>query len=611
VLGEYPYDVVSAVQTKMGSAGGMEYPTITAINDAGNSKHDLDLTIEHEVGHNWFYGILGTDERRYPWMDEGINTYYDNRYEALYYKATPAKDWLQKKLPADQERLSIDILTTVKKDQPISTPSETFSETNYFLIAYSKTGNWMKLLADSLGGPVFDSCMREYFRRWQFKHPYPEDLKAVFDQTSHRNTDGLFALLDQKGPLAPPVHKKLKPTFLFNFRNTDKFSYLNFLPAVAYNKYDKFSIGALIHNFDFPPNPFQLYLAPLYATGSRQLAGAGGLNYSWYPNRSFRKIGVGLDASRFSTLTGIDSNGQKLTGGYYKITPSIRLTFPNSSARNTQEKYIEWKTFLIGEKDLDNYVQKSTDSLYYPVAGKYNFRYLNQLSLAIRDDRVLYPYKAMLQVQQAANFYRVNLTGNYFFNYEKGGGLDLRLFAAKFGYLGSRSGTEDLSRFQPKLTAVRGSEDYTYSSYFIGRSELTGLASQQILMRDGDLKLRTDLFQGLQGRSDNWVAALNLSTDLPRQIVPEWLPLKVFLDLGTYAEAWQNDPPTSHFLYVGGFQLSLLQNTVHFYVPLVYSNDFRNQLKTVPDQNSFWKKISFSIELQNIDFRKLFGNIPL
>src|SRR5437868_6802073 len=113
----------------------------------------------------------------------------------------------------------------------------------------------------------------------------------------------------------------------------------------------------------------------------------------------------------------------------------------------------------------------------------------------------------------------------------------------------------------------------------MGRNENEGFYSQQIMMRDGDLKLRTDIFQGLQGRSDNWVAAINLSSTLPRQIVPEWIPLKVFLDMGTYADAWENDPPTSHFLYVGGLQLSLLKNVIRIYAPIIYSKDFRDQLK--------------------------------
>ncbi len=81
----------------------------------------------------------------------------------------------------------------------------------------------------------------------------------------------------------------------------------------------------------------------------------------------------------------------------------------------------------------------------------------------------------------------------------------------------------------PKLTAVRGNEDYTYSNYFLGRNEFDGFASQQIMMRDGGLKIRTDLFQSLQGRSDNWIASLNLTSSLPRGLLPFLAAAKTIL----------------------------------------------------------------------------------
>ncbi|HEY4111338.1 M1 family metallopeptidase [Puia sp.] len=599
LIGEYPYNVVTAVQTKMGSSGGMEYPTITAINSPGPAR-DVDLTIEHEVGHNWFYGILATNERRYPWMDEGINTYYDNRYDAAKYP--PAED---NNLP------SVYTGAVERTDQPISTPSGNFTEVNYFNIAYTKTGNWMKALEDSLGTPLFDSCMHEYYRLWQFKHPYPGDFRAVITNTANRPLDGQFALLDKKGALPPlPAHRKLKPALLFSTSQSDRYNYIGLSPAFGYNEYDHFMIGLLVHNFNLPPNPIQFYFAPVYATGSKQLNGSGGAIATRYPTHGLQKMQAMLGIQRFSSMSSTDSSGNRITGGYYKVTPGLRIVFPKAFPRSTVEKAIEWKTYLIGEKNLDQFVQKSSDSVYYPIPGKYDFRYLNQLSFDIRDTRALYPYNVRLQLQQAASWYRANFVANYFFNYEKGGGLDLRVFGAKFGYLGTRSQTEDLSRFMPKLTAVRGNEDYTYNGVFIGRNEYTGGASQQVMMRDGDLKLRTDLFQGLQGRSDNWVASINLRSTLPRAIVPEWLPLRVFFDAGTYAEAWENNPPTSHFLYVGGLELSAIHDVVRIYVPLLYSHDFSTQLKTVPDQNTFLKKISFSIDLQNIDLRKLFGIAP-
>ena len=179
LMGEYPYNVVSVAETKMGFNGGMEYPTITSISPVGSAA-ELEGTIEHEVGHNWLQGILATNERQYPWMDEGMNTYYDNRYQALTKKTVLNKNkFLQQRIPQNFEPLLLQSLIAVKKDQPINTASENFTEINYGLVAYYKTGEWMKLLENYLGTPLFDSCMQEYYRRWQFKHPYPEDFKAV------------------------------------------------------------------------------------------------------------------------------------------------------------------------------------------------------------------------------------------------------------------------------------------------------------------------------------------------------------------------------------------------------------------------------------------------
>ena len=611
LVGEYPFNVVTAVQAWQGDEGGMEYPTITVIHLPKGKDKELDLTIEHEVGHNWFYAVLGTDERRYPWMDEGINSYYDNRYTDSKYPASDNPKWLAKKIPADGEPVLMSSQAAIHLDQPISTPSEDFTVENYELIAYTKTAVWMKLLQDTLGTVLFDSCMREYFRAWQFRHPYPDDFKAVITNTSHRSLDALFRLLDTTGSLPPfPSRRPIRPTLLFNYRQADKIDFLNILPAAGFNNYDHFMIGAIIHNFNLPPDNWQLLAAPLYATGSHRLNGLLHVNHAWYPHQSLRLIEAGINASRFSTISAIDSNSRSIFGGFYKVVPYLRVFFPKSSPRSTQESWLEWKTYLIGEKSFNNYVLKSTDSLYYPTTGKYEFRYLNQLSFTILDSRVLYPYRINLQVQQAAPFYRFNLNVNYRFNYESTGGLDVRLFGAKFGHLGTRNPGQDLTSFEPKLTAVRGSDDYTYDNYFVGRNDFSGLASQQIMMRDGDLKLRTDLFQGLQGRSDNWVAALNLKSTIPSQVIPNWLPLRLFLDVGTYAQAWSDNPPTSHFLYVAGLELDLLHNVLCIYAPLIYSGDFSSQLKTVPGQNGFFQKVSFSIDFKQIPFRKWFGYTP-
>jgi hypothetical protein len=239
--------------------------------------------------------------------------------------------------------------------------------------------------------------MRQYHRTWQFKHPYPSDFKATLTSTSHRSLDNLFALLDKKGAIPPlPAHRKLKPTLLLSVKQSNKYNYLGLSPAFGYNDYDHFMAGVLIHNFNLPPNPIQFYLAPLYATGSKQLNGSAGLIATLYPDHGLKKVQALLGIQRFSSMRGTDSNSTRITGGYYKVTPGLRIVLPKPNARSTVEHSIEWKTFLIGEKDFGNYVRKSTDSLYYPTRGKYSFRYLNQLSFDIRDTRVLYPYNVRL-----------------------------------------------------------------------------------------------------------------------------------------------------------------------------------------------------------------------
>jgi len=588
VLGEYPYNVVSVVQGPPGAAGGMEYPTITLLRGISNEK-ELDFVIEHELGHNWFYGILASNEREFPWMDEGMNTYYDLRYMQEKYGNTRLLSINSKKLPDNEMKFMLDVIRKIKKDQPITTTSEKFTDYNYGIIAYMGTADSLQVLEAMLGREQFDSSMKAYYETWKFKHPYPEDF---FGLKPHS-----FRELQPK--------RKPKLTAFVNFKDHDKYHYIGLLPAIGYNKYDQFMIGLGIHNYTLPQNRFEFALFPLYATNSKQLNGLGRMQYNFYPDKKVYKVQAGISGGRFSSMSGTDSTGGKVFGGFYKLVPFVKLVFNKKNERNHHTWWMEARTYLIGEKDF-NFVMSHSDSLYYPTGTSYETRYLNQLTIGADNYRKLYPYETQLQIQQAKDFYRINFTGNYFFNYANGGGMNVRLFAAKFGYVG---GTQDLSteRYMPKLTAVRGNEDYTYSNYFFGRDEVDGFEGQQIMMRDGGLKIRTDLFQGLQGRSDKWVASMNFTTTLPPKLFPIKLPLKIFLDFGTYAEAWKKDAPTSRFLYTGGLQLSLFKNTINIYAPLVFSSEFKDNLKTLPEEYKFIKRISFSIDLHILNSRKLFG----
>jgi hypothetical protein len=89
-------------------------------------------------------------------------------------------------------------------------------------------------------------------------------------------------------------------------------------------------------------------------------------------------------------------------------------------------------------------------------------------------------------------------------------------------------------------------------------------------------------------------------------LLPVNIPLKVFFDIGTYADAWKKDAEGDHFLFDGGFQLSLLKNTVNIYVPLIYSSIYKNYIQsTLEKKDRFWKRISFSIDIANFNLRTI------
>ncbi|MDE3185572.1 MAG: M1 family metallopeptidase [Bacteroidota bacterium] len=613
-LGEYPYNTVTAVEAKMGFSGGMEYPTITSISPMPDQQ-SLDMTIEHEVGHNWVYGILATNERDHPWMDEGMNTYFDNRYKKLKYpKIEQKEDFLEKRIPADDEDIEYRTQLAAKKDQPIETPSQDFSETNYDVIAYYKTGLWMKKLEDFVGKNVFDSCLHQYYNLWKFKHPYPEDFEKVVENLSGKNMNTIFSLLNKKGRLEPPPKKEFKVASFFNFKNTDKYNYLFLSPAAGYNFYDKLMLGALVHNYTLPEPKFHFFVAPLYATGSKTLNGIARAGYDIMSYGWIRKAEISLSAEKFSMDEFTDSTGAKNYLDFSKIVPSVKFIFKNKKATSTIKKWVQWKTYFIRETALsfqrDTLLQK--DIITYP---KIN-RYLNQLNFTIEDNRALYPYSSNVVLQQANNFLRFSFEGKYFFNYPKGGGMNARLFAGKFVYLSARTIYKQFAtdRYHLNLTGANGYEDYTYSNYFVGRNEFEGAPSQQIMIRDGGFKVRSDLLSSKIGKTDNWLAALNLTSDFPKQMNPFQVfnaanPLKIFFDVGTYAEAWKKDAVTGKFLYDAGLQICLYKNLVNVYIPVLYSKIYSDYYKSTLGNKRFWKTISFSIDIQNFRLDK-FINLP-
>lgn len=198
-VGHYPYDVCSAVEGPLSAGGGMEYPTITIIGEYWDPK-TIELTIMHEVGHNWFYGILGFNERDYPWMDEGLNNSYQPLYETKYFaKDHPLNsllgnlDFISKKADTlDSYYLSYLMSASRHQDQAQNLKSQDYSAYNYGSIIYYKSTMIFQFLRDYLGAEEYRNLMHEFFNKWKFKHPQPEDFKAFFIEHAKKDVEWFF-----------------------------------------------------------------------------------------------------------------------------------------------------------------------------------------------------------------------------------------------------------------------------------------------------------------------------------------------------------------------------------------------------------------------------------
>jgi hypothetical protein len=174
----YPYPQATSVA---GPVGGMEYPMFVMVH-YGKALSDTAAvfsTIDHEQGHEWFPMMVGSNERRYGWMDEGINTYINTfSHEAHGPDSTRWAEYMD-----EWQRAVLD-----GTQAPLMTPADRINPGALGAIAYRKPGAVMLALRNHVVGPAtFDEAFREYARRWAFKHPTPGDFFRTIENVSGKD----------------------------------------------------------------------------------------------------------------------------------------------------------------------------------------------------------------------------------------------------------------------------------------------------------------------------------------------------------------------------------------------------------------------------------------
>jgi hypothetical protein len=167
LFSKYPYPQITGVA---GPVGGMEYPQFVMVHYGSPPDDPTSIfrTLDHEIGHEWFPMIVGSNERRYAWMDEGFNTYLNAFASERRYPGTNAfpfyvANWKQ----AVDNRI----------DAPLMTPPDHINSRALGAVGYRKPAAVLLALRNNVvGREAFDRAFREYIRRWAFKHPAPADF---------------------------------------------------------------------------------------------------------------------------------------------------------------------------------------------------------------------------------------------------------------------------------------------------------------------------------------------------------------------------------------------------------------------------------------------------
>lgn len=171
----YPYPVAINVA---GVVAGMEYPMIVFCSVNARDQALFGVT-DHEFGHTWFPMLVGSDERRYAWMDEGFNTFL-NHYSNLAYYGENAQ-----RVRATSPDYIVDQMLQPTHDQPITTFPDRLRREGLGFLAYRKPGFGLILLREVvLGEERFDVAFEEYIRRWANKHPQPADFFRTIEEVS-------------------------------------------------------------------------------------------------------------------------------------------------------------------------------------------------------------------------------------------------------------------------------------------------------------------------------------------------------------------------------------------------------------------------------------------
>lgn len=326
-----------------------------------------------------------------------------------------------------------------------------------------------------------------------------------------------------------------KPLQLRLFKDVQDPNYnqIFFMPLVEYkNIYDGLSLGMKVYNRAVLRKPFDYRIQPRYATRSRSLTGSATFSYNKYiENKDLYRIIYGIGGKYASYAEDLF---------FRVITPSVSLYFRDDNDFRSNKNTILNFRYLDISRDSDiNNISDNTDPDYQV----FNIRFIDS-------DRELIRVKQFTtDFQLARNFGKLSLNYTYRKLFQNNRQLDIRFFAGTFLYNKTDS-TNDFFSY-----ALDRPTDYLFDYNYLGRSEDSGLFSQQLIIAEGGFKSQLET-----PFANQWMATTNVSTSI-------WQYIQAYGDFG-FVKSKGSNP---NFVYDSGIRLNLVQDYFEIYFP-VYSN---------------------------------------
>jgi hypothetical protein len=226
--GRYPYAVLTVVhpQDDASEAGGMEYPTLITSDGPWYTPPQVlvpEIVAVHELGHQWFYGLVATNEAAWPFLDEGLNQFAETDAMAKWRgPGSAASLW---GLEVGDAAIQAVASNKAVQDEPVAQPAHSFSSgANYGRLVYSRTAAVLDTLKRVYGDDAVGGALGQYARRFRFQHPGPEQLLGVFQQMMGADAAAtLRAALFDKGWVDYAVDDVRERTVLVRRRGTLSF----------------------------------------------------------------------------------------------------------------------------------------------------------------------------------------------------------------------------------------------------------------------------------------------------------------------------------------------------------------------------------------------------